>query len=94
LFYITHPGIIINLCNQYATTWVGVIILVGAFGFQLFNSLWELSWNDSAVNRLGVILSIVFCIIVFLISWWVADIIAKKEITKVEHLIGYVIQKK
>lgn len=88
-----HPLVIMNLCDQYATTLIGVIILVAAFGLQLGNSLWEMGWSDFKVDKIGVSLAVLFCIIVLFVSWWLASLIAAHEIAKVEKIIGYAIPK-
>lgn len=54
-----------SLSTQRADTWIGVILLLAAFGLQMWNSLWPMRIGDFAVDKTGVLVALVVCAIVF-----------------------------
>ena len=83
-----NPDVVRGLSVQRADTWVGVVLLLSALLFQLWNALWPLRIGDFGVNREGVILSLVFCAIVFGISWWVSHSYAGRTEAQVQEIIS------
>src|SRR3989304_2125337 len=60
-----NPDVVKSLSRQKADSWVGFLLLLGAFFLQLSNGLWAIRWKDFAVNRNGVILSVIIGALVF-----------------------------
>ena len=59
-----------SLANQAADTWVGVLVLLGAFGLQ-FAAQWKGPKTEDLgrANRRGVALSVGAGILVFAVAW-------------------------
>jgi tetrahydromethanopterin S-methyltransferase subunit E len=54
-----------SVSAQCANTWVGVILLLSAFGMQLGVSLWEMRWGDFSTSKGGIVISVVVSVIIF-----------------------------
>jgi len=73
---------------QRTDTWIGVVFLVVAFGLQLWNSLWTMKIGEyGPINKSGLITSIIFCLVVFGISWQVSQFMAGRTFSQVEMII-------
>ena len=60
-----NPDVIKSLSMQNADTWIGVILLLTAFAFQMWNVLWEMTMGGFLVSSHGVIFAILFGLLVF-----------------------------
>ena len=58
-----------NLAEQSENTRVGLFLLLLSFVLQMGNTLWPLRWDDFGIDWSGVLASIVFCIVVMVISY-------------------------
>ena len=76
-----------SLSHQRADTWIGVILLLAAFGLQMGNTLWPVRWKDFGVSRLGAVLAVLVSALVlmgvFMLS---ARLVAGTE-TRVRELL-------
>ena len=59
-----NSAVIGSLASQRADTWVGVVLLLFAFGLQLWNSLWPMRIGDFSINPWGVATAVVLGIAV------------------------------
>ena len=64
-----HEETLRSLTKQSVDTRVGLFLLLLSFALQMVNALWPLSWNDFGIDWCGVLVSIAFCIVVFVISY-------------------------
>ncbi|MDP8248988.1 MAG: hypothetical protein P9M00_12670 [Candidatus Tritonobacter lacicola] len=60
-----NPNLIANLADQKADTWIGALLLFGAFVLQMWNTLWEKGWDSFGINRKGVCWALVFSSFLF-----------------------------
>jgi hypothetical protein len=61
------------LAGQSTDTYIGFILLLLAFVLQSINLLWPMRWCDMRANPKGILISIAFCLIVFLILYMVSN---------------------
>jgi hypothetical protein len=61
-----NTDVIGTLASQRADTWVGIVLLLCAFGFQLWNSLWPMRIGDFGVNAWGILSALFLGIVVYL----------------------------
>jgi hypothetical protein len=77
-----------TLARQSADTRIGLYLLIISFALQIWNLLWPLTIDDiGAVNRQGVLFSIVFCIILLTLAHWCSNKISNKLFTKSTQII-------
>lgn len=68
-----------TLAKQNSDTWMGLLLILVAFGLQLANSLWEMGWDDFAVNWKGVMLALFVGLITFFVCGAVSKRIADRK---------------
>jgi hypothetical protein len=83
----SNPDVVKSLSKQKGDSWVGLALLLSAFFLQLTNSLWEMSWKDFAVNKYGIILSIIIGILIFIGCHFVSKHITEKTQVEVESIL-------
>ena len=76
-----------NLATQRADTWVGVVLLLAAFGLQLGNALWPSRWVDMQIHSGAVIYAIAFCAIVGIGAFYAAREVAAVTAARVEAVL-------
>ncbi len=64
-----HGATLRSLSKQSVDTRVGLFLLLLSFALQMLNALWPLSIDDLGIDWRGVVTSIVFCVIVMVISY-------------------------
>ncbi|MBN2314170.1 MAG: hypothetical protein JXM79_09590 [Sedimentisphaerales bacterium] len=65
-----HERTIRNLTRQSVDTRVGLFLLLLSFALQLVNSLWPMRWVDFGIDWRGLMISIIFCVIILIISYF------------------------
>ncbi len=58
-----NADLIASLAQQRADTWVGVVLLLGAFSLQMWNALWPMRWVDFSIHKGAVAYAVVFCVV-------------------------------
>ncbi len=64
-----NSDVVKSLSQQQADSWIGFSLLLLAFSLQLANSLWEMRWKDFAFSKIGMALSFVAGVIVFIVCY-------------------------
>lgn len=54
-----NSNLVENLAHQRVNTWVGVILLLVAFGLQMANALWPMRWSDFEVHTGAALYAVV-----------------------------------
>jgi hypothetical protein len=76
-----------SLAEQRGDTWVGVILLLLAFGLQMANALWPLSWNDFIINRRGVLCALVVSLLVGVASYYLSGELSRRTEIRVKKIL-------
>jgi len=74
-FLLYNKEVVFNLAGQQADTMVGFFILMISFGLQMANSLWEMRYVDFAVNKNGLIISIVVSALILILAWYISNLL-------------------
>ncbi len=83
------PPLIRSLTQQTADYRAGVILLVLAFSLQMANILWPMRWMDFDVSRRGAALAAAAGVLLFALTWWLANLHA----TRVEKQVREIYQR-
>jgi len=73
--YSYNKEVVLNLSGQQADTMVGFFILMISFGLQMANSLWEMRFVDFAVNKNGLIISLIVSALIFILAWYISNVL-------------------
>ncbi len=76
-----------TLAKQNADSWMGFALLLIAFCLQLANSLWEMGWDDFAVNWKGVALALGVGLISFFVCRAISNKIAEEKSAAVAAIL-------
>jgi len=77
-----------SLSHQQADTWIGVILLLAAFGLQMGNTLWPMRWKDFGVSWLGVVIAVLFSALAFWLAICLSGRLGDKTYTKVRQILS------
>ena len=81
------PDVLTALVGQTTDIWLGFVLLLLAFLSQMGNLLWPLRWDDSKVVWKGVIASIVFCGLLFVVALLASDFISERVRREAETIL-------
>lgn len=77
-----------SLSKQRADTWVGVVLLLIAFGLQLGNTLWPMRIKDFEVSWLGAVIAVLFSALAFWVTICLSGRLGDKTYTKVRQILS------
>jgi hypothetical protein len=84
-----NESLVKNLSSQNADTTIGFCLLIASLFCQFVDSLWPKRGKDYSIDNVGIILSIVFSTIVFLVLYYyVADSISYNNFKKAMHILN------
>lgn len=52
-----------TFAQQRADTWIGVVLLLVAFGLQMWNALWPMRWVDLDIHKGAAAYAVVFSVV-------------------------------
>jgi len=81
--YSYNKEVVFNLAGQQADTMVGFSILMISFGLQMANSLWEMRYCDFAVNKKGLIISIIVSALILILGWYISNVMSDNIVNEV-----------
>lgn len=76
-----------SLARQRADTWVGIILLLLAFGLQMWNVLWPMRLGDFAIHRGAAIYAIVFSLVLGFGGVFLTREVADKTVERVQGIL-------
>jgi len=77
-----------SLSEQQSDTRIGSILLFLAFLLQMINLMVPERMSDSGINRIGIIIAIVFSIIVLLVSLWASKFFTGKTVNATQNVLS------
>lgn len=83
-----NPDVAGSLAEQAIGTWVGVVLLVAGFLFQLVNQVWPMRFQDFEVSRPGVVAAVAFSAVVFAVAYWASDVLSHRTENEVMRLLS------
>ncbi len=82
-----NAPVVTSLAEQRGDTWVGVILLLLAFGLQMANTLWPMSWNDFNINRRGALCALLVSVLVGLASYYLSAELSRRTEIRVKKIL-------
>ena len=77
-----------SLSMQAADTWVGFVLLLGAFVLQVANSLWPMRWKDFTVSRPGVVVGLGVSALAFGAAAWASCFLMQRTEARVIQILS------
>ncbi len=85
--YDYNPDAIVSLSEQFSNTWIGVFLLMFSFILQMLMTNNYFDFKDFKTNRHGVIVSILLCLIIFFVLYWISSGIASYTQSQAELIL-------
>jgi len=77
-----------SLSMQAADTWVGFVLLLGAFVLQVANGLWPMRWRDFTVSRPGVVVGLGVSALAFGAAAWASCFLTQRTEARVIQILS------
>ncbi len=81
-----------SLAQQRGDTSVGIILLLLAFGLQMGNALWPMSWNDFSINRRGALCALAVSVLIGLGSYYLSGELSRRTEVRVKKILETPVQ--
>jgi hypothetical protein len=82
-----NSDLITSLAQQRADTWVGVVLLLGAFFLQMGNALWPMRWADFDVHKGAAVYAVAFSVMLGFGAFFLAREVAHSTSSDVKKIL-------
>jgi hypothetical protein len=82
-----NSDLISSLAQQRADTWVGVVLLLGAFFLQMANALWPMRYVDFDVHKGAAAYAVVFSVVLGFGALFLAKEVAQSTASDVKKIL-------
>jgi hypothetical protein len=86
--------VIKSLAGQNADNWIGVFLLLASFAFQVISALIPGQTTSSAIDRAGLVSSIGFSALIFLVAWQTSHWRARRLAQRAQEILESRISKR